>query len=41
MTSKHESWRDVLPMPVHPAADMFPMMSEAGRQPPGLRWRAP
>jgi hypothetical protein len=29
MTSKHESWRDVLPMPVHPAADMFPMMSEA------------
>ena len=38
MTSKHKPWRDVLP--VHPAADMFPMMSEAGRQPPGLRWRA-
>ena len=29
MTSKHKPWRDVLP--VHPAADMFPMMSEAGR----------
>jgi hypothetical protein len=27
MTSKHISWRDVLP--VHPAADMFPMMSKA------------
>jgi hypothetical protein len=27
MTSKRKSWRDVLP--VHPAAEMFPMMSEA------------
>jgi hypothetical protein len=28
MTSKSKSWRDLLP--VHPAAELFPMMSEEG-----------
>jgi hypothetical protein len=50
MTSKRKSWRDVLP--VHPAAEMFPLMSEAellelgkdikkhGLQSPIIMWAA-